>query len=205
MATRTTKAPWHRSTITPQDLNPNGDSQQPTAHIHLPPPGDLSIRRGLCLKQGCEQPGSMRPPRPKNMRPPSLLQEHQAIAIFTAKFDAQARDGTCALLAVCYNTSSKVVRDIWNVRTWTGNATRLFWRPEDKQFTIVPEERMCVTCKDLGIEFLDIACDKCLSKLGAVLEDEPYQSSKQCRTPAPARLSAHAAAAAAPGPCSAIP
>ena len=104
------------------------------------PPGDLSIRRGLCLKQGCEQPGSMRPPRPKHMRPPSLLQEHQAIAIFTAKFDAQARDGTCALLAVCYNTSSKVVRDIWNVRTWTGNATRLFWRPEDKQFTIVPEE-----------------------------------------------------------------
>ena len=169
------------------------------------PPGDLSIRRGLCLKHGCEQPGSMRPPRPKHMRPPSLLQEHQAIAIFTAKFDAQARDGTCALLAVCYNTSSKVVRDIWNVRTWTGNATRLFWRPEDKQFTIVPEERMCVTCKDLGIEFLDIACDKCLSKLGAVLEDEPYQSSKQCRTPAPARLSAHAAAAAAPGPCSAIP
>ena len=45
-------------------------------------------------------------------------QEHQAIASFTAKFGAQARDGTSVMLAVCfYNTSSKVVRDIWNVRT----------------------------------------------------------------------------------------
>jgi hypothetical protein len=113
------------------------------------------------------------------MRPPSSLQEHQAIAIFIAKFGAQARDGTSALLAVTYNTSSKVVRDIWNVRTWT-SATRPFWRREDEQLYL--KNRMCRACKHRGIESLDThaACYKCLSKLGDVLQEEPYQSSKQC-------------------------
>ena len=71
----------------------------------------------------------------KQLRAPSMLQEEQVVAIFSAKFGAQPRDGTSAWLAKTFNTTTKVVRDIWNVRTWT-SATRPYWTAKDKEVYI---------------------------------------------------------------------
>ena len=52
-----------------------------------------------------------------------------------AQASSAPRDGTSGLLAQKYGVSLKVIRDVWNLRTWT-SATMPYWTRSDREFFI---------------------------------------------------------------------
>ena len=112
---------------------------------------------------------------PKNARAQSiLLHEEDAIAIYLAKIQNKPRD-LAAKLANRYRISTKVVRDIWSLRTWV-RATRPSWTQADQQFYV--KNRLCAKCIRNNVNSLDAACQSCLSRIDS--PEGQQQSPSHC-------------------------
>jgi hypothetical protein len=84
------------------------------------------------------------------------LDADAAIAIFLARGPGPRRDGTSTALSNQYNITTKAVRDVWNLRTWTMETMPHWTRNDWAKY-----KHLCSACKIIGVTSKASACAKC--------------------------------------------
>jgi hypothetical protein len=159
--------------------------------------GNAALALGIsptALKKACRKLGVTRwPPMPPNGGSASALQdsdaaEHSseaafqrsaprgmciitneaAVAIFKARDGHRKKqDKLATRLSSEYGISTKAVRDIWNLRTWS-HVTKPFWTPKDFSRRML-HSKLCTACnKDPAIASIEDACEACNASAMAV-------------------------------------
>ena len=59
------------------------------------------------------------------------------------------RDTLSSVLAEKHGITSKAVRDVWKLRTWSW-VTKSYWTPEDLSFFL--RKHLCASCRDQGVK-----------------------------------------------------
>ena len=164
--------------------------------------GNAALALGIsptALKKACRKLGVTRwPPTPPNGGSASALQdsdaaEHSseaafqrsaqrgmciitneaAVAIFKARDEHRKKqDKLATRLSSEYGISTKAVRDIWNLRTWS-HVTKPFWTPKDFSRRML-HSKLCTACKkDPAIASIEDACEAC--NVSAMAVDDATQ------------------------------
>jgi hypothetical protein len=96
-----------------------------------------------------------------------IIKKEQAVEIFKARdVNRKKQDKLCTRLSAQYGISTKAVRDIWNLRTWS-HVTKPFWTSKDARRMLL--SRLCVACKqNSAIGSIADACDECQAPAMAV-------------------------------------
>ena len=83
----------------------------------------------------------------------------QAIMIFRARANREnLRDSLSSKLAAEFGITSKAVRDIWNLRTWTWKTMPYWTQADHDQFL---PKHLCEACKARNVRKLSDACARC--------------------------------------------
>ena len=97
-----------------------------------------------------------------------IITNDAAVAIFKARDESRKKqDRLATRLSFEYGISTKAVRDIWNLRTWS-HVTKPFWTPKDFSRRML-HSKLCTGCKkDPTIASIEDACEACNASAMAV-------------------------------------
>lgn len=102
-----------------------------------------------------------------------IITNDAAVAIFKARDESRKKqDKLATRLSSEYGISTKAVRDIWNLRTWS-HVTKPFWTPKDFSRRML-HSKLCTGCKkDPTIASIEDACEACNASAMAVDDAAP--------------------------------
>jgi hypothetical protein len=103
-----------------------------------------------------------------------IITNEAAVAIFKARDEnRQKQDKLATRLSVLHGISTKAVRDIWNLRTWS-HVTKPFWTAKDSRRVLL--SKLCAACKKKpAIASIEDACEACTAS--ATVADAAAQGS----------------------------